>query len=208
VQDGGMTDTSSPELFPVPRSGRGALALMAAPRPGEALEDDVAALAAAGVTDVVCLLPDDELGRLGLAAEPDALARKGLRVHRLPVPDFGVPAEDAAAALAEVVADRLADGASVVVHCRGGIGRSSTVAATVLVREGLRPEEAWKVLAKARGRKVPETGIQERLVARVGGYADPRQSIATRVGEAIGLRLAAAVAGVVRRRQARGEADA
>ena len=176
---------------------------MAAPRSGEGLQDDAAALADAGVTDVVCLLPDDELARLGLAAEPDLLARKGLRVHRLPVPDFGVPAEDAAAALAEVVADRLSDGASVVVHCRGGVGRSSTVAATVLVREGLRPEEAWKVLARARGRRVPETGAQERLVARVGGYPDPPQSIATRVGEELGLRLAAAVAGVVRRRRGR-----
>ncbi|MBI4940198.1 MAG: dual specificity protein phosphatase family protein [Actinobacteria bacterium] len=198
-----MADATSPELYPVPRSGRGTLALMAAPRPGEALEDDVVALAAAGVTDVVCLLPDEELGRLGLAAEPDLLARKGLRVHRLPVPDFGVPADDDAATLAEVVTERLADGAHVVVHCRGGIGRSSTVAATVLVREGLRPQEAWAVLAKARRRKVPETGAQERLVARVGGYAEPPQSIATRVGEALGLRLAAAVAGVARRRRAR-----
>ncbi len=185
----------------MPRAGAGRLALSAAPRGGPALEAEVAAFAAAGVTDVVCLLPDDELVRLGLADEPEVLRRNGLRVHRLPVPDFGVPDEEATASLVEVVTDRLADGASVVVHCRGGVGRSSTVVAVLLMKDGLRPDEAWRVLATARGRRVPETTAQRRFAARAAGHPEPPVPLAVRAGEAVGLRIAAAVA---RRRRGRG----
>ena len=156
-------------LFAVPRDRPGTLALSPAPRGGAALAADVAELVAASVTDVVCLLPDGELARLGLTDEPDLLARNGIRVHRLPVPDFGVPVPEVAAVLADAVAARLADGAHVVVHCRGGVGRSSTVAALVLLREGLAPDDAWRVLAQARGRRVPDTAAQERFVARAAG---------------------------------------
>jgi hypothetical protein len=37
--------------------------------------------------------------------------------------------------------ERLAEGEFIVVHCRAGIGRSSLIAAAVLVREGLSPAE-------------------------------------------------------------------
>ena len=184
-------------LFVVPRDRPGTLALSPAPRGGGDLDADVAAFVAAGVTDVVCLLPDAELGRLGLADEPQALVRTGIAVHRLPVPDFGVPAPEPAAVLADVVAGRLAQGAHVVVHCRGGIGRSSTVAALVLVREGLAPDDAWRVLSAARGRRVPETAAQERFVARAAGVAAPATPVARRVVEAAGAVLARGVGSVV-----------
>ncbi len=182
--------SSSPVLYPVPRQGEGTLALMAMPRAGEALAADVAALVAAEVTDVVCLLADDEMGRLGLVAEPDVVVAHGLRWHRLPTPDFGLPDEDEAVAVAEAVRERLDRGASVVVHCRAGIGRSSTFAAIVLMYDEL---EAWKVLSGARGRRVPETGAQRRFAARVAGRDAPRSPLAMQVGKAIGLKLAAVI---------------
>jgi protein-tyrosine phosphatase len=48
----------------------------------------------------------------------------------------------------------------VVVHCRAGIGRSSLIAGTVLVRFGIPPEEAWRLITAARGFRVPETPEQ------------------------------------------------
>lgn len=173
-----MADRPSPELFWVPRPGNGRLALMAAPRRGARLAADVAALTVAGVTDVVCLLPDAELARLGLAAEPDVLAHNGLRLHRFPVRDFGVPDGAQARGLAVTLAGRLAEGGSVVVHCRGGVGRSSTVAATVLVHEGFAADDAWRVLAAARGRPVPETRAQRAFVAAFAGTPlPPRRAV-------------------------------
>jgi protein-tyrosine phosphatase len=186
-----MSAPPSPQLYPVPRPGPGQLALMAAPRRGPALEQDVAALTAAGVTDVVCLLPDAELAALGLAGEPDLLARNGFVVHRLPVPDFWVPAAAAASQLADELCGRLREGASVVVHCRGGVGRSSTMAAVVLVREGLKPDDAWQLLASARGRQVPETRVQQAFVADLAGAPLPPPGVRARLAAA-GLRVLAA----------------
>ena len=139
----------APVLYPVPREGEGSLALMAMPRPGDGLAADVAALVAAGVTDVVCLLADDEMDRLGLGSEAEVVAAHGLGWHRLPTPDFGLPDGEEAAAVAAEVVDLLTQGASVVVHCRGGIGRSSTLAAIVLMLDGLDERTAWKVLREA-----------------------------------------------------------
>lgn len=185
----------SPQLFWVPRPGPGRLALMAAPRPGDGLTADAAALAAVGVSDVVCLLPDAELARLGLAAEPDTLARNGIRLHRLPVPDFGVPDGTAARVLAATVVDRLARGACVVVHCRGGVGRSSTVAAVVLVREGVAADDAWRVLTTARGRPVPETRAQRAFVAAFAGTPLPPRRPAGRLLDAATHALVMLVSG-------------
>ena len=184
---------SSPVLYPVPREGEGALALMAMPQAGEGLAADVAALVAAGITDVVCLLADDELHRLGLAAEPEVVAAHGLVWHRLPTPDFGLPDSDETATVVSAVRERLEDGASVVVHCRGGIGRSSTFAAIVLMHEGVEERQVWKVLSEARGRRVPETGLQRRFAAQMAGRDAPGSPAAMQVGEAIGLKLAAVI---------------
>jgi protein-tyrosine phosphatase len=191
-----------PRLYVVPRAGPGRLALMAAPRSAPRLAADVGGLAASGVTDVVCLLPDAELAVLGLADEPELLARNGLRLHRLPVPDFGVPDAEAAAALAGALTERLAAGASVVVHCRGGVGRSSMVAALVLVREGLGPDDAWRLLGSARGRRVPETREQRAFVATFAGAPlpppGPGARLASTAGRAL-VMLAARTESAVRR---------
>jgi len=199
-----MADAAAPPvLYPVPRDGSGTLALMAMPRPGAGLVADVAALVGAGVTDLVCLLADDELDRLDLGAEPAVAAAHGLGWHRLPTPDFGLPDEEEAAAVAAAVLERLDEGASVVIHCRGGIGRSSTFAAIVLMHEGLDERTVWKVLSAARGRRVPETGAQRRFAARVAGRDAPGSPMAMQVGEVIGLKLAAAITARIDGRRAR-----
>ncbi|MFI9810878.1 phosphatase domain-containing protein [Saccharothrix variisporea] len=109
---------------------------------------------AAGVDVVVCALTDDEIAELDLADAPDA-ARD---YRHLPIPDFGVPA-DLDAELHRLAADVRA-GRHVVVHCWGGIGRSSLIAAALLVLDGAEPAGAWQAIAEARGREVPETDEQ------------------------------------------------
>jgi protein-tyrosine phosphatase len=62
----------------------------------------------------------------------------------------------------------LASGKNVAVHCRQGIGRSSLVAASVLIAAGETPEEAFRHVEQARGRPVPDTAEQREWVARNG----------------------------------------
>jgi protein-tyrosine phosphatase len=58
--------------------------------------------------------------------------------------------------------DELAGGRHVVVHCRMGIGRSSTVVAGVLMAQGVQARDAWKAVSDARGLEVPDTPEQRR----------------------------------------------
>jgi hypothetical protein len=68
----------------------------------------------------------------------------GLRFERFPIPDRGVPASVARArALWVDLADRLRAGRSVGIHCRAGIGRSSLMAAGVLLEIGVSEDPAW-----------------------------------------------------------------
>ena len=115
--------------------------LATAPAPsGSVLDREIKDLLNEKVTNVVSLLTDEEVADLGLLAEQDALNVAGIDFSRLPIPDFGILEDysDAKKAIDCVKSD-LQHGDSAVIHCRGGIGRSSTVAAAVLTQLGINP---------------------------------------------------------------------
>ena len=62
------------------------------------------------------------------------------------------------------LAQRVAAGKTVVVHCRAGIGRSSLMAAVTLMRlePGLGADAAAQRISHARGLDVPETTAQKK----------------------------------------------
>jgi protein-tyrosine phosphatase len=137
---------------------------MACPRGGDWLDDEVEALRAEGVEVLVSALTSSELVELQLSAEPELARQAGLTYISFPIPDRGVP-EVAATTLVGQLGERLAAGQFIVVHCRAGIGRSSLIAAAVLVREGLSPAEAWERISAARGLSVPDTEAQRAWLA-------------------------------------------
>lgn len=151
---------STPRLYPITCGGSGRLWTMAAPEGGERLVDQVGALHRAGVTTLVSLLDEREAAGLDLADEGVTAGRTGLRFVQLPTSDFGVPERSAALTVARELRNELLAGGGVAIHCRAGIGRSSLLAAVVLRLEGVRPAEAWVVIGRARGVRVPETQAQ------------------------------------------------
>jgi protein-tyrosine phosphatase len=85
----------------------------------------------------------------------------------LPIPDRGVPPDqEAARHLLAALRDHLAAGRAVAVHCRIGIGRSSLIAAALLVVHGVPAAEAWMRVEAARGCPVPDTAAQMEWVQR------------------------------------------
>jgi protein-tyrosine phosphatase len=64
----------------------------------------------------------------------DFLAAQGIAHARYPVPDVAVPDPAELRAAADWVAERRAEGRTVLVHCAKGRGRSAAVAATYLMR--------------------------------------------------------------------------
>jgi hypothetical protein len=130
----------------------GRLAIVPRPRGGDWLAEDVAALKAAWIDVLVSLLEPDEVLELGLAEESRRCSDAGIAFLSLPVPDGGVPERPQEfLALAEDLRLRVAAGRTVGVHCRAGIGRSSLLAAAILVLSGASPEEARNRVSAARG---------------------------------------------------------
>jgi protein tyrosine phosphatase (PTP) superfamily phosphohydrolase (DUF442 family) len=153
-----------PTLFTVSRTGRGQLATMARPRGGDWLTDELGDLATAGVDVLVSLLSDAEVIELDLRAEAEAARAAGIEFYRLPTPDRTVPDRAAALAMGRLLAHKLNDGLSVALHCRHGIGRSSTLAAVVLVLKGIDSQDTWTRICAARGLPVPDTSAQREFI--------------------------------------------
>ena len=93
------------------------------------------------------------------------------------VRDRGVPASlEAAHALWTRLAAKIAEGRSVGVHCRAGVGRSGLMAAGVLVSLGIGVAIAWQRTSQARGRPVPDTEEQRLWLGTAYGLKGPKGS--------------------------------
>lgn len=100
----------------------------------DALGDDLAALRERGIGAVLTLTEE--------ALPGEALARHGLEALHVPVRDMTAPEpEELARALGFIDVQR-ALGRAVAVHCLMGQGRTGTVLAAYLVRNGEAPHEA------------------------------------------------------------------
>ena len=87
-------------------------------------------------------------------------------VH-LPVKDFSAPAPEQVARGVAAIEDAMAAGQRVAVHCGGGLGRTGTLLACLLVDRGLTAREAIARIRAARPGSVETAG----QVAAVETYA-------------------------------------
>lgn len=132
------------------------------------LPADLDRIADAGATALVTLMESDELARLGASAadlERGARERR-LEWYHLPIVDVHVPGPDFERLwllAGPRLRARLARGELVVVHCRGGLGRSGTIAGRLLAEMGVAPDAALRCVRAARPGAV-ETEAQERHV--------------------------------------------
>ncbi|WP_327687291.1 protein-tyrosine phosphatase family protein [Streptomyces sp. NBC_00467] len=160
-----------PALFTIDLPGPGQLSTTARPRGNDWLDDEMIALRNQGVDVLVSALTGPELDELGLADEPRTAAAAGLQFVAIPIPDRTVP--DLATILPTLrrLAGRLHEGAHVATHCRAGIGRSSLLAAALLILNGVDPHTAWSRIERARGFAVPDTAEQREWTMGLRQYA-------------------------------------
>jgi protein-tyrosine phosphatase len=152
-------------------SGSGRLAIAARPRAEDWLETEIDAWKSSGLELMVSLLEADEVAELGLQREVAVCEQHGIGFTSFPIPDRGLPASrDATIALAQTLAKALADGRSIGIHCRAGIGRSAVIAACVLICRGVDAESALTLVEAARGVRVPDTDEQREWVVGFGKH--------------------------------------
>ncbi|MHC4101653.1 MAG: protein-tyrosine phosphatase family protein, partial [Planctomycetota bacterium] len=86
-----------------------------------------------------------------------------LEFRQFPITEHGLPdSEDAFVDLIDRLHAESQRNRAIVVHCFAGIGRSTLVAAALLVRAGLTLAEALERISDARGITVPDTSAQHR----------------------------------------------
>jgi ADP-ribosyl-[dinitrogen reductase] hydrolase len=130
------------------------------------LQTDLAAIVDWGASALVTLLELHEFEKLAVPELGRMAQSHGLDWYHLPIRDVSIPSAAFEAQWAEaggVLQSRLLDGQSVVVHCRGGIGRTGLVATRLLVELGEAPALALKRVRAARPGAV-ETVEQEQYV--------------------------------------------
>ena len=158
----------APELYIVRKLEESFLATMPRPRGDIWLYDELESLKRQGVGLLVSLLEPGEAQALGLARTSELARHLNLDFIGFPIPDFGTPANlDDFADLAKTLAKRLQTGMSIVCHCRGGIGRSTLLAAAAMVSLGDDPSTVFDAISRARGLVVPDSARQVEWFGRV-----------------------------------------
>lgn len=153
------------DIYWIDGLAKGRLGIAPRPRGGDWLDDEIQAWQAIGVDCVVSALTPGEEIELALTREEETCRKHGVQFESQAIPDRGVPhVSSSLSRLLSLIAERLAAGKSVVIHCRQGIGRAALVAASVLTSIGEDPERAYARVERARGRPVPDTDEQRMWV--------------------------------------------
>lgn len=133
------------------------------------LNVDLDVIAGWGAEAVVTLLEEFEMELLWITALPDHLQKRGIEWHHLPIRDVDIPDslfEDKWLDSGQRLKSILSRGGKILLHCRGGIGRTGTIAAKLLVESGFEPTAAIARVRKARPGTI-ETAAQEQYVMKL-----------------------------------------
>ncbi|KAJ3305668.1 hypothetical protein HDU76_004974, partial [Blyttiomyces sp. JEL0837] len=148
---------------------------------------DFERLASFQIRTVVCCLNDAELNYLGAPWQKylTTAHRYGMDVVRLPIVEGSCPEsmEDVEVVM-EVLERRVSQGANVLVHCRGGVGRAGLIACCFLIRRRyvVSAERAVQFVRLRRSLKAIETARQEDFVTQYFLWCEQRRQISARMG--------------------------
>lgn len=134
------------------------------------LAKDLAVIEGQAGKVLITLMEQHEFAILGVPEFPNALKGSTVEWLHLPILDMNVPDdkfEHQWSMVSPRLHARLAEGDTIVIHCRGGLGRTGLIAARMLVEAGLSPVDAVAAVRSAREHSI-ETYAQEHYVLSKG----------------------------------------
>jgi ADP-ribosyl-[dinitrogen reductase] hydrolase len=146
--------------------GKHARSLLVGPPWARDLSADVQAIKDWGAVAVLTLIEPEELLALQVADLGAVVRSAGMVWHHQPICDGNPPDASFMRQSPALSSDLLAlvqQGGSVLVHCRGGLGRAGTVAALLAIETGLAPAVAIAAVRAVRPGAI-ETAVQEAFV--------------------------------------------
>lgn len=149
------------KCFRIPINKEEFLYTMPAPIEPNAENCNSAALQNLQVNLVVSLLTDEEVDVLGLKQQAAMYLANGIGFIHFPISDFGVPeSEEKFIGLVRVLSHQIELGQILAIHCKAGIGRSSLMAAAVLIHRGFPPMQVFEHISEYRQASVPDKRSQ------------------------------------------------
>ena len=119
-----------------------------------------------GAKHVLSLLEPNEYSELQIPDLAEEIQANGMNSYRLDTRDRGVPGDSDSRPWKDVAREclrNLALGESVLIHCKGGLGRTGTFVAGLLVENGVDPDMAIATIRKVRPGAI-ETPVQEQWI--------------------------------------------
>jgi ADP-ribosyl-[dinitrogen reductase] hydrolase len=117
------------------------------------LAEDLDVIARWGASAVVSVILAKELRELKVHDLGDEVIARKMSWYHLPVPDGGVPDfrfEEIWVQIGSELRGALRAGKKILIHCKGGLGRTGTVAARLMVELGEAPDDAIRKVREAR----------------------------------------------------------
>ena len=137
------------------------LGIMARPRGHDWLEDEIKWLKIRDVNFLISLLESSETYELGLHEEASKCSKFDIDFVNYQIEDVNVPSQESQfIELVLMLRDQILNRKNIVIHCRMGIGRSSLLAACILISLGIENSTVFDKISKFRGVKVPDTQEQ------------------------------------------------
>lgn len=133
------------------------IGIIARPRGNEWLEEEIIAFKKQQVTLIVSLLESHEITELGLRQEKHLCEKYNIQFINFPIPDRSIPPKGRQTE--EFIHQLSENKTKLVIHCRMGIGRSSIIAASLLL-QNQKAIEIIPHISHIRGLNVPDTAEQ------------------------------------------------
>jgi protein-tyrosine phosphatase len=129
------------------------------------MDMDLKVIQDAGISVVVTLMKLNEMLMYGIGDLGHRIKALGWDWYHFPIEDGGIPSSmmDVFPLVQDILVE-VSQGKKVLIHCRGGLGRTGTIAGCYLVAKGMSVEDTLKKLVETRGEFCPENDMQKDFI--------------------------------------------